>query len=74
MNEISIGVFILLGLLIIIFICTRNNVANIVLILPIWALLIYIILNSPDTWIQISCETGIIAIFLIGLARSLRRA
>lgn len=74
MENIPLGIYILLGIFVLIWIFTRNNIANIILIFPIWALLIYIILNVSDTWIQISCEVGIIGILIISMARTLRRA
>ena len=67
-------VLVLLIVFILIWLFTRNNVANIGLLLPIWGLLIYIILHAEDTWIQISCESGIVFMLIISLARVARRA
>jgi hypothetical protein len=66
-------VLILLVVFVLIWIFTRDNIANFALVIPIWALLIYIILHQTDTWIQIACETMAIFILLISMIRALRR-
>lgn len=71
----GVGVYVLLTLFFMLFIFTRNNIANILTIFPVIAILIYvIILPDQNTWIQIGCEVSIIVVVLIALTRVVKRA
>jgi low temperature requirement protein LtrA len=74
MPDLPIGVWILGVIFFAVWIFTRGNVANILAGIACISWLVLVIVNSPDTWVQISCEIMIFAIVLISLVRTAARA
>lgn len=69
----SIGEFLIAVVLLIIWIFTRNNIANIIVTMALVAFLVYMIINEPiGTWLQITYEILAGGVTCIGIVRFLR--
>jgi uncharacterized membrane protein YbhN (UPF0104 family) len=64
-----------LALLMIVWLFTRDSKANFFWVFPIWACCIYLVLKATgEPYFQIALETLAIAVLLISIARALKRA
>jgi hypothetical protein len=74
MPDLPLGIWIMGVIFFGVWIFTRGNVANILAGIACVSWLVMIIVNSPDTWVQITCEIMIFAVVLISLVRVVKRA
>ena len=72
MPDLPLGIWVLGLILFMAWILTRNNIANILAGIACISWFVLIIVNSTDTWVQITCEIGIFAVLLISIVRTVK--
>ena len=72
MPDLPLGIWVLGLILFMAWILTRNNIANILSGIACISWFVLIIVNSTDTWVQITCEIGIFAVLLISIVRTVK--